>query len=163
MTFTPISDLGRHQKYFGAFSISKDKENLNITSYLAYITKFINDPNISHLDQEDLQFFKDLLFEGPYGKVHIEYYMQIINKWAKIALPQAARILSRYADFLGQVSEMFLHDFYNAVLRGYSFDIAVALFPLLSHTNKVEFIKMVDTYPNIVKAIPKLKLYMVFS
>lgn len=164
MTFKPTSTLERHQKYFDAFLISPGEEIFyGPASYLNFITKFINDPNISHQDQEDLQFFKDLLFESQFGKIHIQYYTWVIDKWTQYAFPQAIRVLARYADFLGGVSVMFLHDFYHHLFKLPKHDLTIAIFPILSSINKVEFIKTADQYPAIIAAMPKLKLYMVFS
>lgn len=163
MKFKPTSSLQRHQKYFGAFFLKLDREIVKGTSlYLDYITKFITDPNISHLNEDDLWFLKDLLFESQYGKVHIEYYTWILNNWLDYAFPQAIKILARYADFLGQVDRRYLDDFFHTIMID-SQDAAIAIFECLSSTNKVEYINIVGRYPAIVERVPKLKLYITFS
>ena len=164
MTFKPTSTLERHQKYFDAFLIyEKTTLGGGEKQYLDCLTKFIFDPNISHENEDDIQFFKDLLFESWYGKVHIYYYEWVLSKLLPYGFPQSIRILSRYADFLGVVSTMFLEDFYNAICRHENKEIAKCLFAKLSPVNRVHFVKMIDKHSEIVKLIPKLKLYVVFS
>ena len=58
--FTPNSPHERHQKYFDAFLITG---GLTDSKYLNYITQYIFDPNISPDNEDDLEFFKNLLFE----------------------------------------------------------------------------------------------------
>jgi hypothetical protein len=158
--FVPDSPHERHQKYFDAFLI---KEGLTDSRYLNYITQYIFDPNISPDDEDDLDFFKDLLFESIKGKVHINYYDWVITHWLKFAFPQAVTTLARYSHFLGRLSSMFLYDFFNYLLKLPNKEIIVALFKELSTENKIQFIGWADHHPEIVKLIPKLRLYLLFS
>jgi hypothetical protein len=166
VAFIPDSTCERHQKYFGAFSVVPKRfhGSNNTYEYLKFITQYINDGAISHLDSDDLQFFRDLLFESSFGKVHIEYYDWIITKWSQFAFSQTVSIIARYADFLGQLSELFLKDLFKYVYsltpRGAG---AKHLFPLLSPENKVIFVQVGMDYPHILQEIPKFKLYLLFS
>ena len=165
VAFKPDSTCERHQKYFDAFSVIPNRFGSDNTyDYLKYITQYINDAAISHLDSDDLQFFRDLLFESYFGKVHIEYYDWIITKWTQFAFSQTIYIVGRYADFLGQLSELFLRDLFRYVYclppRG---AVAKHLFPALSPENKVIFVQVGMDYPHILQDIPKFKLYLLFS
>lgn len=158
--FKPNSTCERHQKYFDAVS----SKFANQTTYLSVITRFINDGAISHLDDDDIQFFRDLLFESDYGKVHIEYYSWILDRWLKFAFTQSMTVLSKYADFLGRVSELFLKDMFHHIFKMHQSDMVVpALFHVLSPDNKVHLVQVGMSYPQVVKSIPKFKMYLLFS
>jgi hypothetical protein len=158
--FIPDSPHERHQKYFDAFLI---EEGLTDSKYLNYITQYIFDPNISSSNSDDMDFFKDLLFESIKGKVHINYYDWIVTHWLKYAFPQSITTLSKYAEFLGKLSTMFLEDFFNYLLKLPNKEIIVSVFQKLSTDNKIKFIGWADHHPEIVKLIPKLRLYLLFS
>ena len=160
MSFKPDSTCERHQKYFDAFSIIGN--GIGYRNYLNYITRFINDAAVSHLDEDDIQFFRDLLFESHYGKVHIEYYQWIIDKWIGWALDQSIFTLCKYADFLGQVSELFLHDMFDYIFK-IKPNLIESVFNGLSPDNKVHFITVGMKYPKIIKGNPKFKTYLLFS
>ena len=156
----PTSSHERHQKYFDAFHVSPTAED---SKYLNYITQYISDPNISHLNDDDLDFFRQLLFDSPKGKVHIRYYDWIVNKWIQFAFPQSIIMLSKYADYLGQLSELFLKDFFSHLLKLSNKMVLVNLFQALSPTNRVHFVNWADHNSEVVKLIPKVKFYLLFS
>jgi hypothetical protein len=158
--FIPNSPHERHQKYFDAFLI---EEGLTNSKYLGYITQYIFDPAMSPDNEDDLEFFKNLLFESMKGKVHIDYYDQVVTKWVKFAFNQTIETLARYAYFLGRLSDMFLKDFYNYLLKFDDKEILIHLFPKLDSQSKVHFIEWADDYPEIVESIPKLKMYLLFT
>lgn len=159
-TFIPNSPHERHQKYFGAFLI---KEGLSNSKYLNYITQYIFDPNLSPDNEDDLEFFKNLLFESMKGKVHIDYYDRVATGWTQYAFDQTIDTLARYSYFLSRLSDMFLRDFFNYFLRFDNKEIIVHLFPKLDSCSKVEFIKWADQNPEVVNLIPKLKMYLLFT
>lgn len=162
MSFKPDSTYERHQKYIGAFS---DPQALNnITIYFAYITRFINDGSIHYSDDDDMQIFRDLLFESSWGRVHIRYYEYILDKWTKFALNQSITVLSKYINFLEQISNYYMIDLFHEVFKHTAASIMVpGIFNLLSSESKVIFIKVGMTYPDIIKQIPKFKTYLLFS
>ncbi len=183
MKFKPSSQHERHQKYFEAFSVSDkisrpyihiESDVLNKTSlngYLDYITKYITDPNISYHNHDDIEFFKDLLFEGLYGKIHIFYYRNIFDKWMRFAFEQSIFILSKYASFLSKISPLYLHDFYDYMLgnryikSNSNYDwikIISSLYDNLDPEAKIEFIRVASNYKDIVSQLPQIKLYMTY-
>lgn len=162
MVFKPDSTCERHQKYFGAFSDPMALDNRTI--YMTYITRFINDGAISPSNEDDIQFFRDLLFESCWGRLHHTYYEYILERWIKIAFTQSMTILSKYADFLLPVSELFVKDMFHDIFKmNQSQLIVTSLFELLSPENKVILIKVGMIYPSIIKEIPKFKMYLLFS
>ena len=160
MIFIPNSPHERHQKYFDAFSI---KDGLTDSKYMNYITQYIFDPCISPDNEEDIYFFKDLLFESIKGKVHISYYDWVISHWSKCAFVQSIETLARYSLYISRLSELFVHDFFNYLWQLPNKEIIVQLFPKLDHVSKLMFISWADTNPEIITLIPKLKLYLLFT
>jgi len=158
--FIPNSPHERHQKYFDAFLI---KEGLTDSKYLNYITQYIFDPNLSPDDEDDLEFFKNLLFESIKGKVHIDYYDRVVTRWTQFTFDQTVDTLTRYSYFLSRLSDMFLHDFFNYLLKIDNKEIVVHLFFKLDNYSKIEFIKWADQNSEVVKLIPKLKMYLLFT
>lgn len=158
--FNPNSPHERHQKYFGAFLI---EEGLTDSRYLNYITQYIFDPNLSPDNKDDLEFFKNLLFESIKGKVHNNYYDRVVTRWAKFAFDQTVETLARYSYFLSRLSDMFLHDFFNYLLKSHDEKLIINLFPKLDPYSKVQFIEWADLNPEVVKLIPKLKMYLLFT
>lgn len=158
--FIPNSPYERHQKYFDAFLI---EDGLTNSKYLNYITQYIFDENISPDNKDDLDFFKNLLFESIKGKVHIDYYDRVINRWTQLAFDQTIETLARYAAFLSRLSSLFLHDFFSYLLKLENKNIIVQLFLKLDSYSKVYFIEWADFNPEIVKLIPKLKMYLLFT
>lgn len=162
MSFVPDSTCERHQKYFDAFSDPKAIDNF--ATYTTYLTRFIHDNSISFLNDDDLQFFRDLLFESSWKRIHIKYYEDILDRWIKFAFTQSMSVLSKYSDFLGQVSEYYLRDLFYCIFRHHQSHIIVpSLFNVLSPENKVIFVKVGMNYPDIIKQIPKFKTYLLFS
>lgn len=160
LKFIPNSPHERHQKYFDAFLI---EDGLTNSKYLNYITQYIFDTNLSPDNNDDLEFFKNLLFESIKGKVHINYYDWVVSRWTQLAFEQTVETLVRYSYFLGKLSDMFLHDFFNYLLKSKHNKIIINLFPKLDHYSKVQFIKWVDLNPEVIKMIPKLKMYLLFT
>ncbi len=160
LEFIPDSPHERHQKYFDAFLI---KEGLTDSRYLNYITQYIFDPNLSPDNDDDLEFFKNLLFESIKGKVHINYYDRVVTRWTELAFDQTVETLARYSYFLSKLSVMFLHDFFNYLLKSHNEKLIINLFPKLDSYSKIQFIEWADLNPEVVKFIPKLKMYLLFT
>lgn len=158
--FIPNSPHERHQKYFDAFLTG---EGLTNSKYLNYITQYIFDPNLSPDNADDLELFKNLLFESFKGTVHIDYYDRVLKNWSTFAPNQTTDTLSRYSYFLSRLSVMFLQDFFNHLLEFDNNQIIINLFPKLDSYSKVQFIEWADKNPQVVKLIPKLKMYLLFT
>lgn len=158
MKYKPESSCKRHQKYFGAFSCH------NITRYLSTVSRYIKDKNISHTNADDVDFLMHLLFDGPFGRVHISYYSQIHNrKRTRTHFVPSTKSLARYCDFLKLISSLFLTDFFNTLFTQPNKSLAGGVFKHLSFDNKLLFLHNANRYPNVLKQLPKIKLYSTFS
>lgn len=147
--------------YIGAFCRSQSR-----TEYYAYITQFLFDPDISPNNLDDFELFQDLIFESHYGKLHINYYYDQLDRFrsgrGKSKRTKIIRRLARYAEFLGKHSEMFLEDMYNYIFRHHP-NLIQPLLDALPSSVKLSFIRVAEHYPQIVRQVPKLKLYMLYS
>lgn len=158
--FIPNSQFERHHKYFDAFEIQNGISDIN---YLNFITEYINDTSLSPNNDDDLEFFKNLLFESIKGKVHIRYYDWVITNLINNDIHTCTKILSRYSEYLGGLSNLFLHDFFNYLLQLDDKQIIIELFNVLPSKIKLEFIYWANDNESVVKLIPKLKSYLLFS
>lgn len=147
--------------------------------YLQIITDYINDPSISHLDIDDLELFQTLLYEGPWGKIHIVYYVEQIEEYEKqeITCDYLVGNLARYLDYLNQISALLVNDMFYHIFRYWKYDdlnsyyrsiekgkpVIEGLLSVLTPDIKLRLVQVADQHPNIVQHIPKLKLYLTFS
>lgn len=153
--YTPITNYQRHEAYLCAFDSS-----INIEKYFKVLKKFIMDENMSPHDENDLQLLKDLLFETKFGKNHIYFYHLIYFSMRKSN--NNFKILNKYTDFLGAMSDCFLDDMFNFVIKTKNKHFIRKYFVKLSSNNKVKFLRILKNYPNIIEHFPKLKAYALF-
>lgn len=161
MKYKPNSKLERHQKYLGAFSDFCIEEE-----YLSNITQFIMDPKISPNDEDDIELFKDLLFESKFGKIHIYYFDRLFNKlWDKTTFDWTVRIMSKYVEFAHKISEFYSGDIFNALFTELhkTHDAISLMLKYLPHNERMCMVRVAQTYPSVLESVPKLKLYALFS
>lgn len=159
--FIPKSKHKRHQIYIDAFLRYKHDYE-----FRGLINRFIFDPNISPSNLDDLEVLIHILFDSGYGKYHISYYqcqIEMIKQGrSKARKTRIIRRLARYSEFLSGYSPLFMTDFCDYILR-YCPQIISELFSLMNPESRVVFVRMAERYPHVVRQVPKLKLYMVFS
>lgn len=145
----------RHQIYLSAFSV------LSIYDFVEFITKFVLDPNISPDNADDLELFQDFVFSDRLGRLHVFYYHNMFED-----RPDANELLIKaycqYLNFLGQISSFFQQESLEFIFRWKPFYIE-SILKLSSPQVKLDIIKISNNYPEIIKRIPKLKLYNLFS
>lgn len=163
--FVPTVVYERHQKYLDAFI----NEKLIISDYLQYITKFICDHNMSTLNNDDLDFFKNLLFDSftarnieLVGSLLFTYYDRLIKNY-KFASSQVIFLLSKLLSFLIKISDVYVKDMFVYLWQCNDKQIILNLFYSLNGENRLCFINWANDKPDIIKFIPKLKLYILFS
>lgn len=171
----------RHHPYFDAFlhAVRARVDGHYRKSYLQIITDYINDPGISCLDADDLELFQILLYEGPWGKIHIVYYVDQIEEYERneVSCDQLVNNLARYADYLNRISALLVNDMFYHIFRLWKWDdissyfrsmekgkpVIEGLLSALSPETKLKMVQVADQHHNIVQHIPKLKLYLTFS
>lgn len=169
-SFKPKNVLERHKPFVDAFDNHKSSffgGNVTLTAtqnqYFNYISRFIADSTISSSDDDDIDFLRHLLFDGPYGKVHISYPEWLATLYKhNPAKNQILYLFSKYAEFLGKVNDFNLNDLFHYLCKSKT-EIIIKLFPKLTADCKLEFIKLLNFYPEIVKSIPETKVYLLFS
>ena len=161
MKYKPISKLERHQKYLGAFSdFCIEKE------YLSNITKFIMDNDISPLNDDDVELFKDFLFESKFGKIHIYYFDCLFRQLEdKANFDWTVRVMAKYIEFIGKISEFYCNDIFSNLFAeiNKTQNTISLLLKYLPISDRMIMVKMAQTYPVVIFKNPKLKLYALFS
>lgn len=153
--YNPQINYQRHKPYASAFD-----GVTTIYKYLDLIKKFVLDSNISPHNEDDLQFLRDLLFETKFGKNHIYFYDYFCR--SKNRNKQNIKMLSRYADFLSTMSDLFLEDMYHHFLKTRDKYLINNYFSYLSTKNKLKFLQISKDYSFTVKKIPRISTYMTF-
>jgi hypothetical protein len=147
----------RHSDYLGAFSASIKEDE-----FLKYISKFLLDSRLSPFDADDLDLYQDLVFDSKWGRLHIFYYEDLFSTYY-IRPVEFAKKFSRHLDYLGQCSVLFLLDAFTFILKKNNPYMVNFLMKFMSLKTKLLFIRETEHYPQIVQAVPKLKLYNLFS
>jgi hypothetical protein len=153
--YMPVANYQRHKIYLIAFH-----DSINIDKYFKILKTFIVDENISPNNEDDLQFLRDLLFETKFGRNHIHFYELAYHSMNKCK--NNLHVLSRYTEFLGAISNYFLEDMFEFVLKTKDEFFIKRYFSRLSLNNKLKFIKITKSYPYIFKKIPKIGMYSTF-
>ena len=148
----------RHQAYLHLFS-----ENCPEPTYLRHISLFVLDPNLSPEDAEDLELFQDLLFEGPFGRIHIFYYEQLFREFYSTEPKLVLATLSGYLSFLIKLSDLFVYDAYHTIIQREDSYLIDNLLRVLPFHLKMNFLKFSQRYPKALEISPKLKLFNLFS
>lgn len=160
--FIPKVEHRRHQRHVDAFVLCTHAYQLS-----TLISKYIYDPEISPLNDDDLDLLKTFLFDNGTNDIHIRYYAdQLVcpilrNRKKRV---KAIRKICRYSDFLIRINSLMTIDLFHHVFRLRD-DIVVAeeIFNGISPYTRVTFVHTALNYTSIINRIPKLKLYVTFS
>lgn len=161
MKYIPISKLERHQKYLDAFSAFYTEQE-----YISTFTHFIMDSKISPLDDDDVELFKDFLFESKFGKIHIYYFERLFNQLSdKDTFDWNVRVMAKYIEFIGKISEFYCGDIFIYLFSkiNKSEHVISLLLNYLPKEDRMIMAKVAQTYPVVLTKNPKLKLYSLFS
>lgn len=157
-TYT-VSTYDRHKAYLCV--LTDNRLSKLITRY-NYITKYLFDEKISPNNEDDIFFLKDLLFVNMYGSIHFQYYYWILGKKYFIYNKKISDILSRYSEFLREISIYFLYDFFYYVFFTKK-DIIDDVFQKFSYKNKILFIDWaMQTNPSILELISGIESMILF-
>lgn len=144
-----------HQRNFEKVNFEK--------GYLWNVGVYVNDPNIDPNDEDDLEFFQDMVFESPYGRIHIFYYEELFKNYLALNRDWTLRTFSNYVLFLDKFSHLFSDEAFAHVYKNQQTQVVADLLKVMDMEIKLKFIRMADKYPNVMRAVPKLKLYNLFS
>lgn len=148
----------RHQTYLHVFH-----EYCPEPTYLRHISLFVLDPNLSPEDDEDIEIFQDLLFEGPMGRIHIFYYEELFREFYSIDPTLVLTTFNRYLQFLDIISCLFVVDAYQFVFRQDDPVLIDSLLKRLPFKLKMSFLSEAQKKPGIIQLSEKLKLLNLFS
>lgn len=150
----------RHKPHHGKFTI---KEDWFERQYYWNVAKYVMDPNISPSDGDDLELFEDAIFESPWGRIHISFYEQLFKNYYKFNSDWVLKTFCRYLIFLEELSVLFTNDAFEYIFRQDDPKLILSLLKVMPLEIKLRFIKASEKHPKIIQAIPKLKLYNLFS
>jgi hypothetical protein len=119
--------------------------------YLWQIGKLVMDSNLSPTDADDLEVFQDLVFDSDRGRLHIFFYEELFKNYYQYQPDYTLKVFSRYLAYLDKLSTLFSGDAFDFIFK--------------KHDPKLitDLIKMSERYPDMLRAVPKLKLYNLFS
>jgi hypothetical protein len=150
----------RHKPHHNKFTI---KEDWFERQYYWNVAKYVMDSNISPSDADDLELFQDAVFDSPWGRIHIHFYEQLFKNYYQYQPDWALKVFARYLLFLENVSSLFTNDAFHYIFKKKDVQLITNLMKEMSPEIKLRFIKMSENYPNIIKTVPKLKMYNLFS
>lgn len=146
----------RHGSYARSFKIE------DIGKYYRHINRYILDQNLSPTDQDDVELFKDLLFESRFGRVHIAYSEWLVHYAGK--KKSRVNLVDRYIAYISEVSSLFYEDFVGALIKYGNINFVEYLMATASLETRLVLVKtLAQHFPKMMRQIPKLKTYLIFS
>src|SRR5512135_3350590 len=149
----------RHQAYLPLFKSSEMYER----QYLWEIGKLVMDPKLSPLDTDDLEIFQDLVFDSERGRLHIFFYEELFKNYYQYQPNWTLKVFVKYIDFLRAISSLFSNDAFHYIFKTKDINLITNLLKEMPPNQKLDFIRLSDRYPEMIKAVPKLRLYNLFS
>jgi hypothetical protein len=157
----------RHQKYLHLFkdeALVGQPSGVFEAGLLWHTAKYVLDSNISPNDADDLELFHDLIFESKFGRLHIYFYEQyLFPRYFKFNPGWVMQVFSKYLEFLERISPLFTNDAFDFIYRHRDSKLVLMLLDEMSFDIKMRFIKHADKHPDMMRLVPKLKLYNLFS
>lgn len=152
-------DHDRHQSYIPLF---RDREMYE-RQYLWQIGKFVMDSKLSPSDGDDLELFQDLVFDSDRGRLHIFFYEELFKNYYQYQPDWTLKVFVRYVMYLDKISPLFSGDSFDFILKKSDPKLITDLLKEMPFELKMRLIKISERYPDMIKAVPKLKLYNLFS
>lgn len=154
-------DHERHKPYHGKFTSANG--SYYERTYYWHVAKYVADPDISASNADDLELFQDVVFESPWGRIHISFYEQLFKNYYKLNSDWVIRTFCKYLEFIEKLSPLFTQDAFAFVFKKQDVKMIEQLLRLMPLQIKLRFIKTAENYPDMIRAVPKLKLYNLFS
>jgi len=154
-------DHERHKPYHGKFTSANG--DWYERTYYWHIAKYVADLNVSPSNGDDLELFQDVVFESPWGRIHIDFYERLFKNYYKFNSEWVIITFSRYLEFLEKLSPLFTNDAFSFIFSKKDVKMIESLLKVMSLPIKLRFIKAAEKYPDMIQSVPKLKLYNLFS
>ena len=149
----------RHQPYLFLFKSQEMYER----QYLWEIGQLVMDQKLSPLDEDDLEIFQDLVFDSERGRLHIFFYEQLFKNYYQYQPDWTLKVFVKYIGYLNTISTLFSGDAFDFILKKSDPDLITNLLKEMPFDLKMRLIKISEHYPEMIQAVPKLKLYNLFS
>lgn len=154
-------DHEQHKPYHGKFTSAN--ETWYERQYYWNVAKYVMDENISPSNADDLELFQDAIFESPWGRIHIHFYEQLFKNYYKFNSEWTIKVFCKYIEFFDKISFLFSNDAFTFIFKQEDTKIVEGLLKVMPVGMKLRFIKAAEKYPKVIRAVPKLKLYNLFS
>lgn len=155
--YVPDFSQERHTIYRNGFNTCTNEKD-----YYKIINKYILDGNLSPANTDDVELFKDLLFESKFRRIHLEYARWLIE-WCK-KKPSRRKLVLSYIKYIASASSLHLRDFWGIILTEHNKDFIVDLLSEADSEVRLTIVTgAVENNPKLMKLIPKLKMYLLFS
>lgn len=149
----------RHEKYLGLHGENVFEQNL-----LWHIAMYVWDPKMSPNDGDDFELFQDLVFESRFGRLHIYFYDKyLFDSYYAFNPDFVTSVFSRYLLYLEKASPLFANDAFDYLCKKNDSKLILSMLNKMSFDIKIRFVKHTEKYPAVLQAVPKLKLYNLFS
>ena len=152
----------RHVPYQNKFVVLGNSENGEY-NYYYNLSEFVLDENLSPLDDDDFEMFQDIVFESPWGRVHIFFYEQLFKIYYEYRSEWTLQVFSKYLTYLNRASTLFTQDAFGYIFNQNNVELVERVLKELPFEIKMQFIRASEKYPAMLKAVPKLRLYNLFS
>lgn len=131
----------------------------DIVDYLLIVAQFVTDPKMD--PNQDLDFFRELVFDSKYGYLHGRFcrYFLVKNKDYNFAF----EAVSNFLEFLYKNNNLFTYDFFNTLCIDHSSEIIEKLFFSLPTYLKQQALEVFTKHDKVIKKIPRIKTYIIFS
>lgn len=158
-----ISDCDHERHKSHREKLAQAKEAMLEGQYYWCVARYVTDRNISPSDVDDLEFFQDSVFESPWGRIHIFFYEWMFKKYYQSNPDWYVLVFTKYLEYLDKISPLFSQDAFYFVFRQNNIQLVESVLKAMSFDIKLRFIKASEKYPDMIRKVPKLKLYNLFS
>lgn len=148
----------QHQVYRDMF-----KQSAFERQFLWDVALYVTDPKISFSNADDVELFQDLVFDSPYGRIHIFFYEELFKNYYQYQPEWTLKVFPRYLQFLEKISSLFVDDAFHYIYKQKDSKLIEKLLKTMPLNIKLRFIKFSEKYPEAIQTIPKLKIYNLFS
>lgn len=157
--FIPKIKHRKHTPYIKAYV-----GQVGIIEFFKFISKFLNDPNLSPSNAEDIGLFRSFLCDSKFGMLHITYCSYIVKNMNSKNYNSSVRKLVKYINYAGQTMIGYQEDIYEHLFRDVKNKVLLeSLLKKLAPDDRLRFMNQAMVHSNIVEMIPKIKLYILYS
>ncbi len=141
-------------------------ESQDLKSYLGLVREFVIDSNHSPNNSADLEIFDTLIFHTKFGKNHIYFYTDLLEKLSYENHIELLKVFSKYLQYLDGLSLALLLDaldyFFEFIAKqNQTLAVSAGDYIFVSLPDNIKEIIM-NYNSEFINTLPKIKLYRTF-